>query len=1300
LDSLDSSRPSGSFADAADSSNPYPDMSTLESAIDRLPKPILDKLQSMISRVRRLLFIRGFFATLAVAIASLLTIMAFDAIFTILSSTARWTLSLAGLGVTLAAASWYLVRPLSRKFTLTDMARILEIRHPELQERISTAVELMGSNDPESIKGSEELIRAVVDSAIIDVEAVDPKTEFKPARSRRFLAMGGGALAIMLVVLAISPKQSWTLLTRAVAPFLDIGNAYANSLIVNPGDVRVAVGSPLTIAVTVKHKRIKRAEIRRLLADETETVERMTLIGEDDDGTKRFSITFPSVTENFNYRVRAGAAVSEYYGVDAIDPPVVKALRISYDYPDYTLLENTSALSETGEIRAIAHTKVKVEATFNRPVWSSKMFINEESEVELSDFSENQVSWKMELKPGTNGSWRIELADEEGFSNEPVSFPIAALPDKAPTLQITDPVQKEFKLRPTETLPISAAITEDFGIANFTMLVTPDGAAAPTSIALSAPAKANASGLHYGRATLNIASLNLEPNQKRIAVQLRAEDNRPSDYDGPGVGLSETIYITLDQKAKSLADQVIEAQRKEVGEKIKEAKRELEGARDEMRKVEQELPRSDEVKPETHQRLNEFTEHTENARNNLDEIAAELGQSLFQEQADQAEKISNGNLATAMEKADMIPVTDEKTERISKARESREEIDKSIKELDSLAKAMRNADDEYRTISELNQLANEQQSLAQETKRWAEEAKKRAEEMAANAAKAPQAQEQFDQAQEKELNQFQQKQNQVEKELGEMLKDNAAALAEVLEKQKEEADAMSAQADALAKQQEALKEANQKATQSRDDQEEALKEQLIEQLQAMQSQLAEEASQAQKAAQESQDKASSEQKRDPADSPQKSNPEQAPASESLAEAATKAADAASELGERKLDEATESALSASLSLSDAADKSSESESTEAPSESGQDSEGAPASEMASNDPASDPNAATASEPGQSESGQEGQSQENPTSNEPDALAEEGDTIASAILAERQEAIAEQIAAVRDGNLQEALSLMEQALAAEADALQKKAEQLEQTMQNLSQNNAKSSADRAENALEQATREAKEAANQLNQAQAQQAQAEAAGELEEGKLAGNAQNSMQQSQSDQAQSANQLAQAAQHLANTSTNIGKRMEGLEPSDADEQITNSDDLAEGFEEVAEASEAASAQEAAQQSQEAANSLQKLAQQAMQKLGKGQQGNQPPQEGQGQEIPPQEPGGDPQSDSLNETGKKAADSNGSGVPPELLEMGINADDWARFKGALTGGNATAIETELPAEYRELVGRYFQVIAKEAGKK
>jgi len=1229
-------------------------MSTLEAALGQLPKPILDKLQSMIGRVRRLLFIRGLFATLAVALVSLLAIMAIDAAVTLFSTTARWILSLAGLFTTLAAAWWFLVRPLSRRFTLTKMARILEVRHPELQERISTAVELLASKDPDSIRGSQELIAAVVDSAVIDVASVDPKTEFKQGRSKKFILAAGVSGAIILLLLAIWPARSWTLLARAMAPFLDIGNAYADTLVVDPGSVRVAKGEPVTIQVSVKHKRLKRAEVRRQLPDGSESVERMALISEEPDGTKRFSLTFPSVAEDFDYRVRAGAALSEYFDVTTVEPPSVASLTVGYDFPEYTRMPDAASKTETGEIRAVAHTKVSITAELNRPVWTAKMMLNESAEVADPVVEGNKVTWSLDLKSGMNGNWHLELADEEGFKNQPISYPLEALPDKAPTVRITQPVQRDIRLKPTERLPIDLEVIEDFGIGDVVLLVTPDGAAAPTEVAQPAPDAPTRPGSYAARVVVDIPSLRLAPEQQRLAVQVRVRDNRPTDYDGPGTGMSEVIFVTLDQNAKSIADQAIEAQRKEIEEQIREAKRELERARDDMRRAEQDLSRTEEIDEKATERLQEFTAHNEAAREKLEEVAATLNTPLFKEQSARAEKIANETLAAAQDKADMIPATDDKQERIAGAKASREKVEESIRDLDGLAKSMREAQKDYEAISKLNELANRQQELAMKAEDWAEKSKQDAAALAQNAANE-EARKQFEQQQQQEAERFRNEQNQVEQKLGEMLKENAAALSEVLEQQRMETDALAEQAQALAKQQESLKDASKEATEKNADQQEALREALLEQLEALQTRVAEETKEALQSGSE---------KSKPEAPEEATQNEATPApAESLAKAAEAAAQAAEELSEENLDNAKQSATEAGESLAKAAEQ-----------------ENAKAAGEENPNPPSTPEekAGAAKEKGL----------DLPL---PAAILSD--------LALRQETIAKQIEAVSEGKLQEALGMMESQLNVEAKALETQAKGLEQSLQNLQQNQARANADQAERALGEGAREASDSANQLARAQEQQAAAQAKGEVNEGQLSPQAKSAMQQGQNDQQQSARALAQAAQAFAQSSKAIGQTLEGLDPSEKDERITKSEELAEGFDDVSKSTQSKNAGEAASQSQQAADSLQQLAQSAMQKMGGSPQGKPGDPKGPTPPQSDQELAGDPESADLNETGKKTGDANGSGIPPELQNLGISAADWARFKGALVGGNATAIETELPAEYRELVGRYFQVIAKEAGK-
>jgi len=1228
-------------------------MNTFEDALGQLPKPILDKLESMIGRVRRLLFIRGLFATIAVALVSLLAIMAIDAAVTLFSTTARWLLSLAGLFTTLAAAWWFLVRPLSRRFTLTKMARILEVRHPELQERISTAVELLASKDPDSIRGSQELIAAVVDSAVTDVASVDPRAEFKQGRSKKFILAAGVSGAIILLLLAIWPTRSWTLLARAMAPFLDIGNAYADTLVVDPGSVRVAKGEPVTIQVSVKHKRLKRAEVRRQLPDGSESVERMALIAEEPDGTKRFSLTFPSVAEDFDYRVRAGAALSEYFDVTTVEPPSVAGLTVGYEFPEYTRMPDAESKTETGEIRAVAHTRVSVTAELNRPVWTAKMILNENTGVADPVVEGNKVTWSLDLKPGMNGNWRLELADEEGFNNQPVSYPLEVLPDKAPTVRIMQPVQRDISLKPTERLPIDLEVTEDFGIGDVILLVTPDGAIAPTEVAQPVPDAPVRPGTYAARAVLDIPSLRLAPEQVRLAVQVRVRDNRPTDYDGPGTGMSEVIFVTLDQNAKSIADQAIEAQRKEIEEQIREAKKELERARDDMRRAEQDLSRTEAIDEKATERLQEFTAHNEAAREKLEEVATTLNNPLFQEQSARAEKIANETLAEAQDKADMIPGTDAKSERVAGAKASREKVEEAMRDLDTLSRSMREAQKDYEAISKLNELANRQQELAMKAEDWAGKAKEEAEQMARNAA-TEEVRKQFEEQQRREAEQFRNEQNRVEQQLGEMLKENAAALSEVLEQQRQETDALAEQARALAKQQESLKEASKEATEKNAGQEEALRQALLEQLEAMQAKVAEETTEALQSGAEASKPGT------PEATPEEDTP--AP-SESLAEAAEEAARAAEELSKEKLDEAKKSASEASESLAKAATEEN--------------------AKSAERDKATPPSPAE----GNAETGKE-KARDLPL---PAAILSD--------LALRQETIAKQLEAVSEGRLQEALGLMESQLNAEAKALEAEAKGLEQSLQNLQQNQARANADQAERALGEGAREAEDSANQLARAQEQQEAAEAKGEVDEGELSPQAKSAMQQGQNDQQQSERALAQAALAFAQSSKAIGQTMEGLDPSEKDERLTKSEDLAEGFEDVAKSTQSKSADEAASQSQQAADSLQQLAQSAMQKMGGSPQGK--PGEPKGPTPPQsdQELAGDPESADLNETGKKTGDADGSGIPPELRNLGISAADWARFKGALVGGNATAIETELPAEYRELVGRYFQVIAKEAGK-
>lgn len=1195
-------------------------MSSFEATLAQLPRPILDKLQSIIWRVRRLLLVRGIFATVAIGLLSLLAIMAIDASVTIFSSAIRWALSITGLLVTVGAGWWFLIRPLSRRLSLTHVARILEVRHPELQERISTAVELLSSNDPEEIKGSEELIKAVVDSAVLDVQNVDPKREFKGGKAARFVKLAALCLSLLAVVLLVFPNHGWKLLTRAVAPFSNIGNAYADTMTVDPGDFRIAKGSEFTITMTVKHDKLRRAELRRLLESGTDSVERMTLMGKTDDGAQKFSITFPAVEESFEYRVRAGAALSRYFKVETVPPPVIEKRTIRYEYPEYTGLEPAEEESLNGEIKAVANTKVTVTSLVNKEVWKAQMVLNDAGELGDTNVDDRVVTTDFVLKNSTSGTWRLDLEDMDEFANERTPFPIQALPDRAPVVRIVNPMARELRLKPVEVLPIDYEVGEDFGFSEVAILVMPNDETNPRVIIQPEPTAAARPGTWKGKAPLNLASLDLKPGQNQLQVQIRALDNRPESFNGPGEGISETITIFIDRNAKSLAEQTIDAQKRDLTQAIREARSDLERAKSDIRNAERELARRDEISPNAERDLSRFREEAKQAEDVLKDIAEKLENSVFKPQIDALEEIAEEEIANAQEAADLIPVTDEKQERVAEAREALEQVEQALADLKDVENSVRDTEKDLEAIAQLNEMANDQRELAKDA---AEQAAREMQTPAAN-------EEQRRREQQQAMKEFQKRQEDVQQDLGEMLKDNAAALTEVLEKQQQEAQELADRADQLAEAQEDLRKMTTDAAQDHKNPEKqaALREEVMERLKQMQEQIAKETRQAQEAS---------------------TKPESEPNAESpaLAEAAEQTQSAAESLEKENMEGASEAAREAAESLAEAAEQSQ------------------PADQSEKTD-----------QPNQSKN-----------------LGE---------LAERQEAVAEQIAAVEAGDLQEALAQMEEQLAAESGDLQEQAESLEETLENLQQRQSRYEAAHASNFLRNAENQAQQAQRDLAQAQQAQDQAESKGQVPPGQMSPQAAQAMARSQQDQQQAQRSMETAAKSLQKATEAIGQTLDGLEPSESDERLADSEQMAESFDELTQSAQSQNSQEAADRSQQAAESLQQMAQQAMEQL--GQMGQNPPP-GEGQQPSQQQQQNQQMSQQQNEgsqpnNGEKMADADGRGIPPELAELGISAKDWARFKGALTGGSATAIDTNLPAEYRELVGRYFQVIAKEANGK
>lgn len=1276
-------------------------MSTLtDSHIKDLPAPIVEKLQSLIGRVRRLLFLRGLFATIAAALASILVIMAIDASFTLFSDLARWALSLCGLAFTLGIAWHFLVYPLSRKLTLTRIARILETRHPELQERISSAVELMRSDDPDSIKGSKELIDEVVNSAVIDVKDVEPESEFDNTKTQRFFYVAATTAAIVLVLLVIWPRQTGILFARALAPFLDIGNAYSNTLTVDPGDIRIPIGESVTVRMSIQNRHIRRVTLRRSTEEAgSESVERMALQESAEDGTQTFSVTFPAVAESFRYRINAGSAVSRYFSVEAVPLPDVETLTLHYDYPPYTGLESRETESSYGDISAVEHTEVTVKARLNKPVTRATLSINETltPSEPVFDTENNLVSWRFPLKPGTTGTWKLKLADGNDFENRPATYAIHAVPDSSPGITITAPQIPELKLKRSEILPIKYSIKEDFGFSAIDLVVRRDSETDPQVVSQPQPASSDGGMQSWnGAAMLDISKLELTDQTTKLTVQLRVRDNLPAKYNGPHEVLSDPITVILDINAQSLVKQAIEADRRELEQALEKAKADLNQARTEASQAEQQLKRTENLSPEATLELDQFREKTKSAHETLRDISEKMQQTAFDRQAKQVAELADDKIAKARETADMIPLSDEKKERVEKAQEARKEVEEALKEIAEISESLKKAQPEVQMIAQLNELAGNQRQLARQAADQAQQM-------------PPQQNEQEQQKMAQDFAQWQQQQKKLQSQLGDILKENEAALQDVLKQQEEKAGQLAMQAEQLAKEQQQVGQATEQA--AKEDGEKALRKQLLTNLAKEQKSIANDTKnlddQVKNPAKDPKQKGDAKAASDPKQKPNTGQQPPAAAQDPTLEmAVTSTAEAAQALEKEKLQQAMDAASEAAKALQSAQN------SERARSEQNDPKQG----QQKPTKPNAEPEKPGSKQIAQSEPSKKDQQQPPPSPDSPEqaGMADAGKKSPPATegsptnqklaqLEDRQKSVNQQLKTIEAGDLEKALTMQEERLAQQAEQLAQQTDALENDTQMANQANAKNRAGQAEGQLHAAKQQADRASQQLTQAKqaqelAEQAQRQQSKDSAKTPMAPQTKQALSQSQSSQKQAEDRFKAAAKELQQAARELAQQAKKLSPEKMKSEALESKDLAESYQDVSKASDSKNNQQASDKATKAADSLQQLAQAALEKLGgKGEQKNQSDEAARDAEKMAEQK--DSESKPQLSEGGRTPDMDGSGVPPELAKLGVTFADWARMKGTLQSGSSNQSGDSIPEEYRDLVQRYFRVIAAEAAK-
>ena len=188
-----------------------------------------------------------------------------------------------------------LLWPLRERPNDQRVARLVEERCPEFEDRVASATEL-GERD-----GDTAFHRLVVADAAAKLREMDPAgVVVPPAQLRAAVVRGVLATVALLALLAFGgdpigrvARTAWLFAFPA-----DL------TLVVEPGDVQVSAGQPVTVRVRLRGRVSTPVRTSPTLMHRSGDESRMVQMRAADDGDG-YVAEFPDVTESFTYRVRA-----------------------------------------------------------------------------------------------------------------------------------------------------------------------------------------------------------------------------------------------------------------------------------------------------------------------------------------------------------------------------------------------------------------------------------------------------------------------------------------------------------------------------------------------------------------------------------------------------------------------------------------------------------------------------------------------------------------------------------------------------------------------------------------------------------------------------------------------------------------------------------------------------------------------------------------------------------------------------------------------------------------------------------
>ena len=534
------------------------------------------ELQARVLDARRVWKRSLFWAGFAIVLTGIIALFAGEAIvdwLMPLPSPVRIVLLTIGAGLTGYLLYKYLVRPLRASLTLRDVALNVEQNHPNLEDRLVSAIEFGNRESTDPIEA--HMLQRLLEDTTQRTEGIDFKATIDHRRTRKHVGIAALVFVGCCVLSLLFPGEIHTGLLRVLAPWEKTEPILTTKLTVEPGNARILRGKSLPIHVTVTGKSAEKVVLtyentreRDASAAEIETTEQQINMLQNPNDKRGFAYEIFNIDADMEYYIGANEVASERYTVEVFDMPRVIEISVTYTYPDYTGLKPV-VQTGTGDVQAVVGTQAELRFVTNKVIQTATLQKSLKGGAELVSSAEESTetseldATQMTISNGNmltttvdvveNGKYTIELLCIDGFNNEiPIEYSIQAIPDAAPEVVVKEP-GRDIKTTKLGEVEIIAEATDDYGIGELKLRYYIGADALQEFTLSSSPAPSSAveegatSGSSTGRVvdgsyTFYLEEFDVEPGDV-ISYYAHATDN--NTRTGPSEASSDIYFIEI-----------------------------------------------------------------------------------------------------------------------------------------------------------------------------------------------------------------------------------------------------------------------------------------------------------------------------------------------------------------------------------------------------------------------------------------------------------------------------------------------------------------------------------------------------------------------------------------------------------------------------------------------------------------------------------------------------------------------------------------------------------------------------------